>query len=285
MSSTYFIVGGSGQLGKALAAQYPQATVVDRAEFDITDAASYESIDWSQYDTFINAAAMTNVDGAETPEGRQLAWAVNATAVGLMAKNATTNDLTLVHISSDYVFDGTKDNHPETEAYAPLGVYGQSKAAGDIAAATTPKHFVLRTSWVIGNGKNFVSIMKDLASRGIRPSVVSDQIGRLTFVSTLVNAIDHLLANRPAYGIYNCSNDGEPASWAEIAQTVFELSGKSINDVTPVSTEAYYAGKEGIAPRPLKSTLDLSKLKGTGFTPSDWRHELDIYWKNMEEQS
>lgn len=285
MSKSYFIVGAGGQLGSALSVKYPEATTVSRTEFDITDPASYETVDWDQFDTIINAAAMTDVDGAETPEGRQLAWAVNASAVGLMAKTATVHKLTLVHVSSDYVFNGIQEIHAETEAYAPLGVYGQSKAAGDIAASIARKHYILRTSWVIGEGKNFISIMKGLAARDIKPSVVNDQIGRLTFVSTLVDAIDHLLTSTAAYGIYNCSNEGDSVSWADIAKMVFEKSGKSSDDVTPVTTEQYYNGETGIAPRPLQSTLDLEKLKAAGFTPNDWRIELDKYWNNMEETS
>ncbi len=285
MSKSYFISGANGQLGKALAARYPLATVVDRSEFDITDPASYDSIDWSLYDTFINAAAMTDVDGAETSDGRKLAWAVNASAVALMAETATMHRLTLIHLSSDYVFDGSMNPHTETESYSPLGVYGQSKAGGDLAASTAPKHYILRTSWVIGDGKNFISIMKSLADRDIKPSVVSDQIGRLTFVSTLVETIDHLLSSTAAHGIYNCSNGGDSVSWADIAKLVFEKSGKSADDVTSVSTKTYYEGKDGIAPRPLQSTLDLSKLQSTGYAPSDWHDAFNSYWETMEEQS
>lgn len=285
MSASYFITGANGQLGKALALRYPEATVVGRDAFDVTDPASYERIDWSKYDTLINAAAMTNVDGAETPEGKSLADQVNAQAVEFMAETANRYDLTLVHISSDYVFDGSKPVHTEDESFAPLSNYGKSKADGDIAAASTAKHYILRTSWVIGDGKNFISIMRSLADQGIKPSVVDDQIGRLTFVPTLVEAIDHLLTTRQPYGTYNCTNDGESVSWAEIAKLVFEKAGKSAGDVTPVTTEQYYAGKESIAPRPLQSTLALDKLKATGYIPGDWRRELDVYWKNMEEQS
>lgn len=279
MSKTYFIIGANGQLGHALAALYPEAKLVDQAEFDMTLPASYESVDWTAYDTIINAAAMTNVDAAETPEGRELAWRVNASAIGLLAKAATAHDLTLVHVSSDYVFDGTKVPHREDETFAPLGVYGQTKAAGDIAASIAPKHYILRTSWVIGGGKNFVGIMKDLADRDISPSVVNDQVGRLTFVSTLANAIDHLLKTTPAYGTYNCTNDGDSVSWADIAKLVFEKAGRNPDDVNPVSTAAYYEGKEGIAPRPLQSKMDLTKLKATGFTAPNWRDELENYWK------
>lgn len=279
MSKAYFIVGANGQLGQALARLYPEATLVDQAEFDITDPASYEKMDWSQFDTIINAAAMTNVDGAETPQGRELSWRVNASAVGLLAKTAATHDLTMIHISSDYVFDGTKQPHLEDEAFAPLGVYGQTKAAGDIATSIVPKHYILRTSWVIGGGKNFISIMKDLADRDISPSVVNDQVGRLTFVSALTGAIHYLLQTKPAYGTYNCTNEGDSVSWADIAKLVFEKAGRSANDVTPVSTEEYYAGKDGIAPRPLESTMDLTKLTATGFTATNWREELENYWK------
>lgn len=285
MSASYFITGAGGQLGKALARRYPQATAVDRDQFDITDPASYDSIDWSNYDTIINAAAMTNVDGAETPEGKELADQVNAKAVGFMADTATKHGLKLVHVSSDYVFDGAQQVHAENEPFNPLSNYGASKAAGDVAASSTPNHYIIRTSWVIGEGKNFVSIMKHLADQGIKPSVVNDQIGRLTFVPTLVDAIDHLLTTNQPYGTYNCTNSGDSASWADIATLVFEKAGKPASDVTPVSTETYYAGKDGIAPRPLQSTLSLDKLVASGFQPTDWRSELDSYWKQMEEQS
>ncbi len=285
MSKSYFITGANGQLGRALATQYPLATVVDHTEFDITDPESYDTIDWALYDTLINAAAMTDVDGAETADGRKLAWAVNASAVALMAKTATIHGLTLVHVSSDYVFDGSVTPHAETEAYSPLGVYGQSKAAGDLAVSAAPKHYILRTSWVIGDGKNFISIMKNLADRDVKPSVVNDQIGRLTFVPTLVETIDHLLSSTAAHGTYNCSNNGDSVSWADIAKLVFEKAGKSANDVTPVSTEQYYEGNDGIAARPPQSTLDLSKIQSTGYEPSDWHEALDSYWKTLEEQS
>lgn len=279
MSKTHFIVGANGQLGNELRTLYPDATLVDKDQFDMTDPTAYESIDWSAYDTLINVAAMTNVDGAESPEGRKIAWAVNAAAVGLLARTAVQHDLTLIHISSDYVFDGSEEPHLEDEAFAPLGVYGQTKAAGDIAASVAPKHYILRTSWVIGGGRNFVGIMKELADKGVKPSVVDDQVGRLTFTSTLARAISHLLETKPAYGTYNCSNDGDSVSWADIARLVFEKAGRNPEDVAKVTTAEYYAGKDGIAPRPLKSTMSLDKLVATGFKPTDWREQLETYWK------
>lgn len=274
--STIFIVGARGQLGLALQAQYPGAQSADIDTLDITDLSSVEKYDWSPIKIILNAAAFTNVDGAETPEGRIAAWKVNATAVGHLVQVATKHDITIVHVSSDYVFDGTQDPHAEDEDLSPLGVYAQSKAAGDIAIGLSPKHYLLRTSWVIGDGKNFVRTMLQLGQKGVEPTVVSDQIGRLTFTRELVRAVDHLLKNSAPYGTYNVSNDGEPASWADITREIFKYAGFNLN-VSDTSTEDYYAGKDDIAPRPLKSTLTLDKIQSTGFTPDDWRTELQRY--------
>jgi dTDP-4-dehydrorhamnose 3,5-epimerase len=155
-------------------------------------------------------------------------------------------------------------------------VYGASKAAGDLAVSLAPKYYILRTSWVIGDGKNFVRTMLSLGEKGINPSVVSDQVGRLTFTGELVRAIDHLLTSNPSYGTYNVSNDGEPASWADITRKIFELAGYD-NTVTDVTTEQYYEGKEGIAPRPLQSTLALDKIHAAGFASTAWHDALRDY--------
>src|SRR5580700_2742358 len=108
--SRIVIIGAGGQLGTALKAKYPKAVAVDRDTFDMSDPERVASYDWSGVDTIINAAAYTNVDGAETSEGRLAAWKVNATAVGYLAKVTSLHNLTLVHISSDYVFDGSRTN-------------------------------------------------------------------------------------------------------------------------------------------------------------------------------
>lgn len=275
-SKKILITGANGQLGRALQVLYPAADFVDREEMDITGDIS-SARRWRDYSTIINAAAYTAVDAAETAEGRRAAWAVNATAVANLSKVATEFGLTLVHISSDYVFDGTEELHTETETFAPLGVYAQTKAAGDIVVSTVPRHYIVRTSWVIGEGKNFVLTMKSLAEKDIKPSVVNDQVGRLTFTEDLAKGIKHLLDAKASYGTYNLSNDGERASWADIAKEVYALSGKSADDVTPVTTEQYYEGKEGIAPRPFESTLDLAKIKATGFAPREWKQALREY--------
>ena len=275
--SRIFIVGANGQLGTALRAQYPGAQFADINELDITSAQSVDAFDWSGIDAILNAAAFTNVDGAETAEGRVAAWSVNASAVANLVHACQKHGMTLVHISSDYVFDGTKKPHTEEESFSPLGVYGQSKAAGDLIAATLEKHYILRATWVIGEGKNFVRTMLGLAEKGISPSVVADQVGRLTFTSELVRIIDHLLTTGAPYGTYNATNDGTPASWAEMTREIFADAGYSSLAVTDTTTAAYFAGKEGVAPRPLESEMDLQKLHATGFESRDWHDELRAY--------
>lgn len=279
-SNNIFIVGANGQLGRALRQQYPEARFADIDEMDITDRQSVESFDWSGISIVLNAAAFTNVDGAETPEGRVAAWKVNASAVANLTRVCRTHNMTLVHISSDYVFDGTKEPHFENEDFSPLSVYGASKAAGDLLVEQLDNFYLLRTTWVIGEGKNFVRTMLGLAEKNISPTVVHDQIGRLTFTRELVRIIDHLLSTQAPFGTYNATNDGPLESWADITRRIFELAGRNDLTVTNTTTAEYFAGKDGIAPRPLGSDMSLDKLHSTGFTSRDWTHDLKDYILN-----
>jgi dTDP-4-dehydrorhamnose 3,5-epimerase/reductase len=270
------VLGSRGQVGRALLREFPDAVAVDRPELDITNRAAMEAWPWHEYALVLNAAAYTAVDGAETPEGRIAAWEVNARVPATLAAVAREHRLTVVHYSSDYVFDGTRDEHPEDEPFSPLGVYGQTKAAGDLAMATTPRHYLLRTSWVVGEGKNFVRTMQSLASRGACPSVVDDQVGRLTFAAELARATAHLIRTGAAFGTYNVTNGGPAMSWADLARSVFALTGRSADDVTGVSTAEYSAQKD-LAPRPALSSLDLGKIRSTGFEPDDSAAALERY--------
>lgn len=272
------ITGCRGQLGQALAPLHPGATLVDLDELDLTDEAALAAWPWEEYDLILNAAAYTAVDKAETPEGRPVAWASNAAAPAALARIAAARGITLVHYSTDYVFDGSpvEGGHREDEPFAPLGVYGQTKAAGDLAVAGAPRHYILRTSWVIGEGHNFVRTMAKLAADGVDPAVVDDQVGRLTFTSELARATAHLVATGAPYGTYNVTNGGEPRSWADYARKVFELTGQDPARVSTVTTEEYAAGK-ALSPRPLHSTLALDKLAGTGFVSTDADEALAAY--------
>lgn len=275
-SSKFLITGASGQLGRALQAKYPNAVATDSNELDITSQEALAAYDWSRVSAIMNAAGYTNVDGAETPEGKVAAWQVNAKAVENLAMISTQNNLVLVHFSTDYVFDGTKTPHKEEEPFSPLGVYGKAKAAGDENAAKTPKHYIVRTSWVIGDGKNFVRTMLELGQKGITPNVVADQTGRPTFTSELAKAVDFLIEKPAPYGTYNVSNEGDAVSWADLTRVIFKEADFDLK-VTDTTTQEYFATKPGVAPRPLNSTLDLTKIESLGFKPADWRKDLRQY--------
>ena len=271
------VLGGNGQLGRALRAVLPDAEFTTRADLDLARPESWVGWRWKDYGVVINAAAYTAVDQAETAEGRRDAWAVNVTAVAALARIATANGITLVHVSSDYVYDGAVEVHTEDEPVGPLGVYGQTKAAGDAIVSGVPHHLVVRTSWVIGDGTNFVRTMASLAERGIDPAVVDDQVGRLTFADEIARGIVHLLETGAAPGTYHLTNDGEPASWADIARAVFTATGHDPARVTGTTTAEYFAGRTGMAPRPAHSTLDLARIVATGFVPTAWHDALEAY--------
>lgn len=276
------VIGAGGQLGRALQELFGDASDVeyaDRASLDLSDANLGKTRDWAEYSTVINAAAYTAVDHAETPQGRRDAWAVNVDGVRRISEIAREYGITIVHVSSDYVFDGTKDGpYTEDDAVAPLGVYGQTKAAGEAAATIAPKHYIVRTSWVVGGGKNFVKTMSSLAERGINPQVVNDQHGRLTFADDLARGIKHLLDVQADYGIYNLTGGGEPCTWADIARAIFELTGNDASRVSAVSTSEYFKdASEKISPRPSNSVLDLAKIESTGYITSAMRQSLASY--------
>jgi dTDP-4-dehydrorhamnose reductase len=271
------ITGCNGQLGKALVAQYPAATAMSREKLDISNIKQVEAVDWARYDVVINAAAYVNADHSETVEGRGMTWQANAVGPRNLAKAAIEHDLQLIHISSEYVFDGSKEDHTEDESFTPLSVYGQAKAAGDLAVSLADKHYILRTTWVVGDGHNFVRTMKKLADMRINPKVVNDQFGRLTFVSEIVRAVDYILQNDVPYGTYNVSNAGKVRSWAEIAAHVFGLAGHDKERVSFISTEEYSKEKQPFAPRPVHSELNLSKLQKLGFKSQDYEDLLKEY--------
>ncbi|KFI96909.1 sugar nucleotide-binding protein [Bifidobacterium stellenboschense] len=275
------VFGSNGKLGRAIR-QYAEEHQLqgfeyhDTDTFDIADPAAYEGIDWDLYGTIINAAAFTSVDAAETPEGRKAAWRSNVVGVRNLAKVATEHRITLVHISSDYVFDGDKEMHVEDEEFAPLGVYGQTKAAGDALVDNVPRHYLLRSSWVIGEGRNFVTRMLGLAKSGEHAEAPSDQFGRLTFTSDMAGAIFHLLTNNAPYGTYNMTGSGRVASWYDIATAVFKAAGADPSRIVANSV-AEYARTHHAALRPRNCSLNLGKLEAAGYHPADWEELLDNY--------
>ncbi|MGH3567819.1 MAG: SDR family oxidoreductase [Pseudonocardia sp.] len=271
------ILGAGGQVGRALAAALPDATALTRRECDIADAAG-TGLHWSAYDTVVNAAAFTDVDGAETVQGRPVAWRANAEGPAVLAALARRHDLTLVHLSSEYVFDGRSPQpYAEDDPVAPLSAYGASKAAGDLAVRTADRHYIIRPTWLVGDGRNFVRTMLTLATKEVEPTVVVDQVGRPTFAAEIAAAIVELVGARAPYGTYNLTGGGEPTSWAEVARATYELAGRADLTVHETTTAAYFADKPGAARRPLNGVLDLSKARRAGVPPRPWRESLAGY--------
>lgn len=274
MNSKTLVLGANGQVGKALNKLRPDFVYYDRDTVDLSSQRSIDSVDWTKFDTVINAAAYTAVDKAE--DEQELARSINAIAVGVIAEKLSRAGGMLIHFSSDYVFDGVNEVHDENERPNPQSVYGETKHQGDIMALSNPNTYVIRTSWVIGDGNNFARTMLKLAKENKEPAVVNDQFGRPTMANLLARFSIFLTENKPETGVYNLSNDGPTISWFDLARKVFELSGRNPENVSGVLTEEYFKDKPH-ATRPKYSTLSLEKTKGAGFTINDWRNDLEEY--------
>jgi dTDP-4-dehydrorhamnose 3,5-epimerase len=268
------ILGASGQVGLELQKVFPGARVVTRNELDLSQAGAVARFDFSRADVVINAAAYTEVDMAETKEGAKAAAAINAMAVLDLVDAAHRNKFTLVQYSTDYVFDGTK-KEPYTEDDKPnaLNVYGKTKLAGEMAALHAPKSYVIRTSWVFGEGKNFVRTMLELAKSKKELTIVNDQVGRPTYAKDIAQATAQLVYAKASYGLYNFTNEGVPVSWVDFAREIFKQKNLKVG-VGETTSEEYGKMKSPYAKRPKNSVLDLSKIKNAGVAPRQWQEAL-----------
>jgi len=267
------VVGANGMLGRDLMTVLPgELRGVDIGEIDITSLDSVRTVVVTlKPEVVVNAAAYTNVDDCET--NRDLAFAVNGDGVGHLARVSADIGAKLVHISTDYVFDGGKGSpYREDDPTGPLSVYGQSKLLGEQNARLNPDHLIIRTQWLYGlHGKNFVETMLRLATERTELSVVDDQIGSPTWTVDLARAI-RALVEAGCRGTYHAANAGF-CSWNEFARAIFAAAGVKIT-VKPMTTTELNRP----APRPLYSTLDCGKLaRDSGFTPQDWRAALKTY--------
>ncbi len=275
----FALIGRNGQLSQALQSIRPESLVLGSDELDITDREKVLAFDWSEIDAIVNCAAYTNVDGAETEEGRKLAWSVNAEGVRNLADAADKNGKHFLTVSTDYVFDGnSKSSYKETDPISPLNVYGASKAAGEMAIR--PGQYIVRTSWVIGSGSNFARTMLKLGRDRDEVSVVNDQLGRPTFTTDLALGIESVLVNSAPPDIYHFSNTGAPVTWYDLAKEVFKKSDISC-EVNSVTTAEFARGRDPFAPRPGNSTLNLSRFINNAFTPRSWSKALGEYLESL----
>ena len=267
------VVGADGMLGRDMLALIGAAgRGVDIGEIDITSLESTERVIRTlKPEAVINCAAYTDVDGCET--NVETAMQVNGEGVAHLAMATREIGARLVHVSTDYVFDGGKGRpYVEDDAPCPLGVYGESKLAGELNAGFNPDHLIVRTQWLFGlHGKNFVETMLRLAVEKDELSVVDDQIGSPTWTVDLSHAVLALLKTDHR-GIYHAANSGF-CSWNGFAQAIFEEAGLSVRVHGMTTDELNRAAR-----RPLYSTLDCSKLEqDTGFRPQPWRSALKMY--------
>ncbi len=270
---TFLVTGGDGQLGRALGALLPDAVLLDRGDLDITDRAALAARDWSGTTAIVNAAAWTAVDAAERDDDLLAAWDVNVTGVANLAAHARRLDVPLVHVSSDYVLRGDHTGEAGVDAPVdPLGAYGTGKAASELAARLAPRHYVVRTSWVFGDGPNFVRTMRRLAAERDEVRVVDDQHGRPTSATDLAAAIAGLVERSAPSGVYHATGSGDVVSWAGFAAQV--LAGSACAVVPVTSAEHAATAAVAPAPRPVNSTLSLAALAAVGIEMRDWRTAL-----------
>ena len=257
------VTGANGQLGQSILEQSKnykeiECFFVTRNELDITNEELINHyFEDKSFDFVINCAAYTAVDKAE--DDQENAYLVNAKATEFLAKITNQKGIPFIHVSTDYVFDGTEAQpRLETDQTNPIGVYGQTKLDGEnLALENNSKTIILRTAWVYSRfGNNFVKTMLRLFNDKDSISVVADQIGSPTNAIDLADAILTIISkNDLTYGIFNYSNEGE-CSWFEFAQKIKEFSNSTI-EINPVPTSAYPTK----AKRPAYSLLDKSKIK------------------------
>ncbi|MBD2652628.1 dTDP-4-dehydrorhamnose reductase [Synechocystis sp. FACHB-383] len=280
MVDKILLLGATGQVGQELAlalSRCGQVQTGTRATFDLAQPATLgDKIRAFAPDIIVNSAAYTAVDRAETEP--ELAYAVNALAPQAIANVAKEIGAYVVHISTDYVFDGSQSSpYQETDQTNPLGVYGQSKLQGERALAESgAKFLIVRTAWVYGakGSGNFVKTMVRLGKERQEVRVVADQIGGPTWAKDLAQAIAALVQQR-AQGIYHYSNSGV-ASWYDFAVAIFEEVENlgislQVRQVVPITTAAYPTP----ARRPAYSVLSHEKIVQTlGSAPPHWRASL-----------
>lgn len=282
------VTGANGQLGNCMrnAARNSADNYIftDAAELDITDAdAVNNAVKSNDIDVIVNCAAYTNVDKAE--DDVDFAELLNSTAVRNLAEAAKANNATLIHISTDYVFGGSKGNTPRTEyePVNPTGVYGLTKLHGEQAIRESGVNaLIFRTAWLYSEyGKNFVKTMLNLTATKSDLKVVFDQAGTPTYAQDLADAIYHIIENRcfeGREGVYHYSNEGV-CSWYDFTKVIAEIAGNNTCDIQPCHS-AEFPSK---VIRPSYSVLDKTKFKDMfGISVPYWTDSLKTCITNLK---
>jgi dTDP-4-dehydrorhamnose reductase len=281
----FLLLGGTGQVGKELRAlAFPDEVEIvapSRAALDLGNAhAIADVIAAEPWSAVINAAAYTDVDRAESEQA--VAFAVNAAAPSRLAAETAGRGIPLVHISTDYVFDGRKGTpYVEEDKPAPLNAYGRSKLAGERGVGANPRHVILRTSWVYSpHRKNFVKTILRLMAEHDRLTIVADQRGCPTAARDIAKACLEIALRcaaepeRAPYGIYHFAGAGE-ATWFEFARVIVDLAGARLGrspQIMPIKTSEYPTPAVRAADTRLDST---AVLRAFGVRPRPWHQALE----------
>lgn len=284
------VTGCNGQLGRAIRKEYAASDVefinTDVVEgegvvsLDITDVdAVLKLVRAEKPDVIINCAAHTNVDKCE--EQWDLAYKINAIGPRNLSIAATEADAKMIHVSTDYVFEGN-GTRPYTEFGAPnpVSAYGKTKLEGEnFVKEFAKKHFILRTAWLYGDGKNFVKTMLALAENHDELNVVCDQVGTPTSAVELAKMIRYLEGTEN-YGTFHATCEGD-TNWADFAEAIFKRAGKNVK-VNHVTSKQYKEMNPASANRPAYSILEDYMIKLTSdFVMADWQDALDVYMKEL----
>ncbi len=276
----WLVTGAGGMVGTdlrdELLARDVEFHCLNHSELDITDSrAVAEAVQSAAPDVIVNCAAYTRVDDAESHE--HLANSINGSAVEFLADAANEADALLIHISTDFVFDGTKTAPYEVnDRTNPLSAYGRSKLLGEIAATHARRHLIVRTAWLFGvHGPNFVEAIRNQIHKGTNPlRVVNDQRGKPTYTPHLARAIIRLAGHEAARGVVHYADEPE-CTWYDFARAIVEESGAA-TEVTPVSTAEFPRP----AKRPAYSVLSTERYERiTGVRPDSWRDGLHEYFQ------
>lgn len=274
----WLITGAGGMVGTdlrdELLAHDVDFKALSRSDLDITNGHAVAGvIADARPDVIVNCAGFTRVDDAEANE--RVANAINGSAVELVAAAANDANALLIHISTDFVFDGSKRTPYEVnDRTAPLSAYGRSKLLGEIAATHARQHLIIRTAWLFGiHGHNFVEAIRNQIRKGTTPlRVVDDQRGRPTYTPHLARAIIRLGQNSDARGIVHYADEPE-CTWFDFARAIIEEAGAD-SDVLPVPTSEFPRP----AQRPAYSVLSTERYERlTGVKPDSWREGLQEY--------
>lgn len=280
------VTGCNGQLGRAINQIYENSTEyecvnTDVAELDITniDAVTKMVAEVKPY-AIINCAAHTNVDACETDVDN--AYKINAIGPRNLSIAATKNQAKMIHISTDYVFGGDATSpYLEFDSTGPKSMYGKTKLAGEnFVKEFAKEHFIIRTAWLYGDGKNFVKTMLHLSETNDKVRVVCDQYGSPTSAIELAKAIAYLLPT-DNYGLFHGTCEGS-TNWADFTKEIFRLAGKN-TVVEAISSEEYSANAKAIvAPRPSYSILENYMLKlTTNHMFAQWEDAIAEYIKGI----